>query len=293
MTAFGVEAAQGLAEADGEWIDMTNEETLHALGFARAGVFRSGGFRLAPEWRDHQVVYVWTRGVEAEALRVGIACGSQGFDNRYASYNRWLAGRFKPDDAVEQEKARLFRSRLDDTCEVWARRVADKPTALKEEAELRVLLGPVLELDLMTPGWAKQELAAWRRARSSDPSNASEPVIRLMKTKADKPTGHGITPGLVDAFSQLEALLTANGFAMTAEAQGWRFSQAGRRSFRLHPKSRKGCLRVFVGGENELAAPHALRDASYQQRGWLVVWPQDAELARSYLEACLCSPRPK
>ncbi len=271
---------------------MGSSEDLHSLGFEKAGRFDTGVFRLEPDWSAHQVVYIWTRGLDAEVLRVGIACGANALGNRYASYNRWLAGRFKPNDAVEQEKARLFRSRLDDTCEVWARRVADKPTALKEEAELRALLGPVLELDLMTPGWAKHELAAWRRARSSDPSTSPEPVIRL-KTKADKHAGHEVTPGLVDAFGQLEALLAANGFAMTSEAQGWRFSQEGRRPLRIHPKVRKGCLRVFVGEENELAAPDALRDASYQQRGWLVVWPEDAELAQSYIEACLYRPSPQ
>lgn len=270
-----------------------NSNTLQSLGFEKVGRFTTGAFRLEPDWRAHQVVYTWTRGLDAEVLRVGIACGANALENRYASYNRWLAGRFKPNDAVEQEKARLFRSRLDDTCEVWARRVADKPTALKEEAELRALLGPVLELDLMTPGWAKQELAAWRRARSNDPSTSSEPTIRLMTTKAHKRAEHRATPGLINAFDGLEALLAANGFAMTSEAQGWRFSKTGRQPFRIHPKSRKGCLRVFVGEENELAAPDALRDATYQQRGWLVVWPEDAELAQSYVEACLCRPSPQ
>lgn len=145
---------------------MSRTSELRTLGFEPAGRYQAGQFDLAPAWKSHEVVYVWTRGADAvDILRVGIACGANGFRNRYASYNRWLAGRFKPNDPTEQKKSQLFRQKLDDTCIVWARRVADKPSALREEADLRTRLGPVLELDLMTPGWAKQELAAWREAR--------------------------------------------------------------------------------------------------------------------------------
>lgn len=147
---------------------MSKVEELQSLGFVRAGSFSSGQFSVEPEWKPHQVVYVWTRNADTEILRVGIACGARAFANRYASYNRWLAGRFKPNDDAEQEKARLFRLRLDDTCRVWARRVDDKSVALSQEAELRRLWGPVMELDLMTAGWAKQQMTVWREARRTE-----------------------------------------------------------------------------------------------------------------------------
>lgn len=158
---------------------MSRADELQALGFAPAGTFRAGQFHLATDWTPHQVVYVWAAHDNVDILRVGIACGEKGFGRRYASYNRWLAGRFKPDNAAEQEKARLFRSRLDDSCTVWARRAKNKASALIEEGELRRLFGPILDLDLMTPGWAKLQMAAWREARrNSPPSEISlEPTM--------------------------------------------------------------------------------------------------------------------
>lgn len=144
---------------------MSRANELQTLGFAIAGRFEENQFHLTTDWAPHQVIYVWTRDNDTEVLRIGIACGPKGFARRYSSYNRWLAGRFKPDDAAEQEKARLFQTRLNDTCTIWARRVEDKASALAQESELRHRLGPVLELDLMTPGWAKQQMTAWREAR--------------------------------------------------------------------------------------------------------------------------------
>lgn len=154
---------------------MSRAEELQALGFATAGTFRDGQFHLEKDWSANQVVYVWSSNGHSEILRVGIACGEKGFGRRYTSYNRWLAGRFKPDDEAEQEKARLFRLRLDDSCVIWARRVDDKVSALAQEAELRRVLGPVLDLDLMTPGWAKHQMTAWREARR----NAATPRRQL------------------------------------------------------------------------------------------------------------------
>lgn len=133
---------------------------LESFGFSRAGRYRAGQFSIEPRWTSREVVYIWTRGAEAEeVLRVGVACGFNGFGARYASYNRWLDGRFKPDDAAEQKKTALFLSKLDDSCVVWARQASGKAQALQDERALRERLGPVLELDLMTNGWANRRCA--------------------------------------------------------------------------------------------------------------------------------------
>lgn len=188
---------------------MSRTSELRALGFEPAGRYQAGQFDLAPAWMSHEVVYVWTRGANAkDILRVGIACGLNGFRNRYASYNRWLAGRFKPNDPTEQKKSQLFRQKLDDTCVVWARRVADKPSALREEADLRARLGPVLELDLMTLGWAKKELAAWREARraSSASSTFSEPGMENA-TDADRVRQYAFDTYIAPARQKSEPLV--------------------------------------------------------------------------------------
>mgnify|MGYP001163357191 CR=1 FL=1 len=265
---------------------MSRSEELRALGFSLAGRYRAGQFEPASDWKKQQVVYVWTRGADAqEVLRVGIACGRNGFGNRYASYNRWLAGRFKPDNAMEQKKSQLFRQKLDDTCVVWARCVGDKPSALREEAELRARLGPVLELDLMTPGWAKRELAAWR-------AGGGLPVARAQRHMPSKAPGApmthpkelAISPSLSAVFSDLDTGLSALGLDRTAVRDGWQYKAGGKQVCRIDPKNTKGCLRVWVGDEDEQGAPDRLR-GQFLQTGWLVVWPEDRTLARDYVLA--------
>lgn len=256
---------------------------LEELGFAPAGGFRKGRFELADSWAARPAVYIWTRD-DAVVLRVGIACGRGGLRARYASYNRWLAGRHKPEVAFEQEKARLFRLRLDDSCRIWARTVPDKAVALGEEAELRRRFGPALELDLMTRGWAKRELAAWRRGRSSSavpPKARPQPVRDAMTTPPLRPVTR-----LDQLFGSLEDLLLSEGFTAELESRGWRYVRPDRRRLKLHPKPTKGCLRVFVGEDNARAAPEPLRNPG-RQPGWLLVWPDDADLARAYVAKCL------
>lgn len=263
---------------------MSRTSELRALGFEPAGRYRAGQFDLDPVWKPHEVVYVWTRGADAaDILRVGIACGVNGFRNRYASYNRWLAGRFKPDDPTEQKKSQLFRQKLDETCIVWARRVADKATALREEADLRTRLGRVLELDLMTPGWARQELAAWRlggRPQSSPRSSALSPRDR----EAPSSGAVAVAPSLKAVFADLDQGLASLELVRSEVRDGWSYKAGNTQICRIDPKNSKGCLRVWVGDADEQSAPDRLR-GQFKQRGWLVVWPQDRDLAHDYVLA--------
>jgi hypothetical protein len=141
-------------------------DQLRGLGFLRAGRYTPSAFEIYPDWRAHQVVYVWTQesGDGASPLRVGVACGPKGFGRRYDHYNRWLAGRFKPDDRREQKVRALFLEGLADGADVWARQVADKPSALSLERALRRVWEDQLKLDLMVrESWAKQQMNAWRK----------------------------------------------------------------------------------------------------------------------------------
>lgn len=263
---------------------MSRTSELRALGFEPAGRYQAGQFDLASAWKSHEVVYVWTRGADAiDILRVGIACGLNGFKNRYASYNRWLAGRFKPNDPTEQKKSQLFRQKLDDTCIVWARRVADKPSALREEADLRARLGPVLELDLMTPGWAKQELAAWRISNRSSPApQTSTPSPRTREMPSSAPLS--VAPSLKAVFADLDQGLTDLGLVRSEVRDGWPYKAGDTQICRIDPKNSKGCLRVWVGDADEATAPDRLR-GQFKQTGWLVVWPEDRALAADYILA--------
>lgn len=266
---------------------MSQADELQTLGFSRAGRYQSGQFQLDADWKPHKVVYVWTRNGDTEVLRVGIACGAKAFGTRYASYNRWLGGRFKPDDDAEQEKARLFRARLDDSCMVWARTVEDKSTALTQEADLRRHFGPILELDLMTPGWAKEQMTAWRASRrllgagTIDPT--PQPKARNKNVAAVTKSAPALTPSLVESFHLIDSALAHLGFTRRETAQGWSYARHRGETVQIHPKPQKGCLRVGVGEANEIAAPPPLRDLNYRQRGWLVVSPPDAKLAHDYL----------
>lgn len=272
---------------------MSRSADLYALGFAPAGAYQSGQFSLSPAWKSQQVVYLWTRGADArEVLRVGIACGRNGFGSRYSSYNRWLAGRFKPNDATEQKKSQLFREKLDDTCVVWARAASDKPSALREEAMLRAALGPVLELDLMTPGWAKQALAAWRAGRR--PEDVTRQPTPIMKRSAPMAAEKELTvsPSLKAVFAELDAGLMALGLQRTVARDGWPYQMGDVQVCRIDPKNTKGCLRVWVGEHDEQTAPDRLR-GQFQQKGWLVVWPEDKVMARDYILASVQRRMPR
>lgn len=143
---------------------MTPEE----FGMVRIGEYRDGQFSISPEWRKNIGCYAWVerQASERKIIRVGIACAVSGIQARYASYNRWLAGRFKPDDEREQKASALFRARLLEGTEVWAVSTPDKASALQLEKELRKLWYEELDLDLMVKtSWVKREMTAWRTLR--------------------------------------------------------------------------------------------------------------------------------
>jgi hypothetical protein len=138
------------------------------LKFVRIGRFKDGGFAIARDWQPKCGVYVWLAEDEgvARALRIGIACGRRGLASRYASYNRWLAGKFKPDDAREQHVAFLMRTRLDNAVQVFGLELDDRDAALALESRLRAQFGSALDLDLMAPGgWIHSEMIRWRATR--------------------------------------------------------------------------------------------------------------------------------
>lgn len=260
--------------------------SLQTLGFTLAGRFDGRAFHLAPGWSRRSGVYVWTRGAKAEeVLRVGIATGASGFASRYASYNRWLAGRFKPENAMEQTKAALFRARLDSSCAVWVREVADRGTALALEGELRAHWGSVLELDLMAQGsWAKAEMKRWRenrldaassdsRTREAPPRDSAAGLVQ-QNTRAARP--------MERSFPELEGTLRDEGLSPSSGRDGVSYCLGRARLTAVHAKPSKGCHRVWVGCEAERMAPAELR-GHYKQEGWLVVWPEHRALAAEYV----------
>ncbi len=259
---------------------------IDTLGFERAGTFNDELFDITPAWKGRQVVYLWTRGPEAEEiLRVGIACGPSGLAGRYASYNRWLDGRFKPEDAAEQFKAGLFRQKLDKRVTVWAKEIEDKGQALRVEKSLRDFFGPALELDLMTDGWAKQEMRGWRQGngagqvRLRPTARVAAPASMAALTELASTTA----PALKGIFSELDAGLRAAGLTPSQVRGGWAYKLGGRSICRVDPKPSKGCLRVEVGRDAEAGAPLALREMDLAQRGWLSLWPKDRALAVGYV----------
>ena len=144
--------------------------TPEAAGMVRIGAYREGAFSLEPEWRRKIGCYAWVENGPSgrQIVRVGIACAASGIQARYASYNRWLAGRFKPDDEREQKVSSLFRARLVDGTEIWGVATPDKATALQLETKLRKLWSDSLDLDLMVrTSWVKREMNAWRALRQA------------------------------------------------------------------------------------------------------------------------------
>ena len=65
---------------------------------------------------------------------------------------------------------------------------------------------------------------------------------------------------------------------------GWPYRKDGVQLCRIDPKNSKGCLRVWVGEQDEQTAPDSLR-GQFRQKGWLVVWPEDRALAVEYILA--------
>lgn len=137
-------------------------------GMENVGGFCEGRFVVNEPWRTRLAVYAWLDSAPnpPRVLRVGIACAKTGMQARYASYNRWLDGRFKPHDAREQAVSRLFRSRLHDDVQIWAVEVPDKSAGLALERRLRKDWQHTLDLDLMVKtSWVKGEMNAWRAAQ--------------------------------------------------------------------------------------------------------------------------------
>jgi hypothetical protein len=195
-------------------------ELLRSYRFRRAGRYSDGVFTVDPAWRPRQVVYVWTHGTThtLTPLRVGIACGPNGFGRRYDHYNRWLAGRFKPNDAREQQVRAVFLEGLRDSALVWAVEVADKPQALELEGLIRRRWGSVLSLDLMVrDSWAKRRMNDWRAAERGGPRSPqtvsrqqAEPVTRArFGLVPPQPTWLRTTRGLGGLFLWAAYLLIA------------------------------------------------------------------------------------
>lgn len=306
----GVAATYGTPVAHDNLIESIAMPTDHlaalqALGFQRAGAFTHGQFELEPEWRAREVLYAWIRrsgGVD-EVLRVGIACGPNGFGARYASYNRWLAGRFKPNDAAEQFKAGLFRQKLDGAVTVWAVPVASKPEALQAEAKLRELFG-AMELDLMTRGWAKQEMVRWRAADRPQQAGARNdtaaqprprPSAAVDRRQDGAPRKRGaevdangepvLSPALKAPFGAFERIAREHGLTRAPSGDGFAFKLGRNTVFAVDPKPSLPQLRVKVGEAAYLAAPAELRRSEHRQREWLAVAPADLAVAVDYVAA--------
>lgn len=138
---------------------------LERRGFQGIGRYVDGQFHLEAAWANRRGVYVWVdpAGGNSIPIRVGIACGKGGFGARYRLYNRWLEGRFKPDDQREQIVRRLTMEGLPDDAEVWGTSIADRKLAIATENQLRIAWAPSLRLDLMvSASWLKQEVAKAR-----------------------------------------------------------------------------------------------------------------------------------
>lgn len=136
--------------------------------FKPAGKYFCGRFALDDAWRRLRGVYVWCRGVEGgrALLRVGVACGKGGFGARYASYNRWLAGKGRfGTDARERAVAHFTKLGLGDHAEIWARACATRLEAELFEQEIRALSLPTLDLDLAAPNsWIARRMILWRHS---------------------------------------------------------------------------------------------------------------------------------
>ena len=202
------------------------EDELTRLGFRAAGRFSGGFFELHSELRGRQGVYVW---VQAGApLRVGVACGPDGFRSRYRLYNSWLDGRFKPHDAVEQQKRALFLTRLADGCAVWTIDTPHKPAALHLERTLRAGWGARLDLDLMASGsWAKAELKSWRDTRAALPTIAEAAAL----SRPRRPSKSRMAAVVLSAaHARLERML------MSLDLKPWTLARGGI-SYKLGPRT--------------------------------------------------------
>jgi hypothetical protein len=256
-------------------------EELRDLGFRLAGRFVGGHFELDPEWRGRQGVYVWI--ADDGPMRVGVACGPDGFRSRYRLYNSWLNGRFKPNHAEEQQKRALFQARLDEACQIWARDAADKAAALELERFLRARWGAVLSLDLMAKGsWAQLQMKKWRAERGTklaiDPRKAKGSPVPLLEPRGP-PRHRAIGP----VHARLERMLILLGLTPMHGDLGTSYKLGRRTLCRIDPK--RSYLRVEVGLPAEASAPPQLQTFG-KRRGWLIVRDEWADLAEEYILEC-------
>src|SRR3546814_4524386 len=90
--------------------------------FVDIGHYRNKQFAILPEWRPRKGLYVWAHSEAGSLvpLRIGIACGVQGFGGRFNLHNQWLGGTFHADDEREQAVRALTIQGLGDEALVLA-----------------------------------------------------------------------------------------------------------------------------------------------------------------------------
>jgi hypothetical protein len=138
--------------------------------FEQIGEYRAGQFHIVHVWAKRKGVYAWARHTAAglSILRIGIACGAGGIGGRHGLHNRWLAGKFKPDDAREQAIRGFTLEGLMDDDLVLAIEVQNRSQAAELEAKLRQHYGDQLRLDLsVRTSWVAWRMRAWRDGRGS------------------------------------------------------------------------------------------------------------------------------
>jgi hypothetical protein len=87
---------------------------------------------------------------------------------------------------------------------------------------------------------------------------------------------------------EFDAQLKALGLEPTSTRDGVTYKRGANVFCRIDPKPSIDSLRVFVGADAEGAAPSTLR-GQYKQKGWLVVRPEDGEIALTYVLGCVRS----
>ena len=140
-------------------------------GFHKIGTFEAGQFSWTDAWRGRRGVYVWAHRDSGSLTprRVGIACGTSGVGGRHILHNRWLAGRFKPQDIREQAVRRFTLEGLGAYAELWAIEIPEREDAAAFERRFRAAYEPCLNVDLsVRSSWIKKRMNEWRAAERAD-----------------------------------------------------------------------------------------------------------------------------
>lgn len=138
--------------------------------FEQIGEYRTGQFHILPACAKQKGLYLWARRTAAglSALRIGIAGSVAGIGGRHRLHNRWLAGKFKKDDAREQAIRGFTLEGLEDGDLVLAIEIEDRSLAAQVETMLREHYGEQLRLDLsVSTSWVARKMRAWRNGGDS------------------------------------------------------------------------------------------------------------------------------